>query len=48
MNLQENISRILREEDKYDDKVGKTFWFEYNCYESPESCDAEIWYRSHQ
>jgi hypothetical protein len=49
MNLQEYIRRILREEeDKYDDKVGKTFWFEYHCYESPESCDAEIWYRSHQ
>ena len=48
MNLQESIRRILREEDKYDDKVGKTFWFEYHCYESPESCDAEIWYRSHQ
>ena len=48
MNLQESIRRILREEDRYDDKVGKTFWFEYHCYESPESCDAEIWYRSHQ
>ena len=48
MNLQENIRRILKEEDRYDDKVGKTFWFEYHCYESPESCDAEIWYRSHQ
>ena len=48
MNLQESIRRILREEDRYDDKVGKTFWFEYHCYESPKSCDAEIWYRSHQ
>ena len=48
MNLQENIRRVLKEEDRYDDKVGKTFWFEYHCYESPESCDAEIWYRSHQ
>jgi len=47
MNLQENIRRILRE-DKYDDKVGRIFWFEYHCYESPESCDSEIWYRSHQ
>ena len=47
-DLQESIRRILREEDRYDDKVGKTFWFEYHCYESPESCDAEIWYRSHQ
>ncbi len=48
MNLHETIRRILREEDRYDDKVGKTFWFEYHCYESPESCDVEIWYRSHQ
>jgi hypothetical protein len=47
MNLQESIRRILRE-DKYDDKVGRIFWFEYHCYESPESCDSEIWYRSHQ
>ena len=48
MNLQESIRRVLKEEERYDDKVGKTFWFEYHCYESPESCDAEIWYRSHQ
>jgi hypothetical protein len=47
-NLQESIRRILREEDRYDDKVGRIFWFEYHCYESPESCDSEIWYRSHQ
>jgi hypothetical protein len=46
-DLQESIRRILRE-DKYDDKVGRIFWFEYHCYESPESCDSEIWYRSHQ
>jgi hypothetical protein len=46
-DIQESIKRILRE-DKYDDKVGRIFWFEYHCYESPESCDAEIWYRSHQ
>ena len=43
-----NLKRILREEERYDDKVGRIFWFEYHCYESPESCDAEIWYRSHQ
>ena len=43
-NLQEHIRKVLRE----DNKVGKTFWFEYHCYESPESCDAELWYRSHQ
>jgi len=33
---------------KIDDKVGKEFWFEYHCFESDESCDSEIWYRSHQ
>ena len=33
---------------KFDDKVGKEFWFEYHCYESDNSCDAEIWYHSHQ
>jgi hypothetical protein len=33
---------------RIDDKVGKEFWFEYHCYESKDSCDAEIWYRSHQ
>ena len=35
-------------EERTDDKVGKEFWFEYHCFESPKSCDAEIWYRSHQ
>ncbi len=28
--------------------VGDVVWFEYHCWESPESSDAEIWYRSHQ
>lgn len=27
--------------------VGKEFWFEYHCFESPKSCDAELWYRTH-
>jgi len=30
-----------------DDVVGKEFWFEYHCFESPKSCDAELWYRTH-
>ena len=34
----------IREEEK----VGKEFWYEYHCFESDDSCDAEIWYRSHQ
>lgn len=28
--------------------IGGTFWFEYHCWEDPKSCDAELWYRSHQ
>ena len=27
---------------------GDTAWFEYHCNESPDSADAEVWYRSHQ
>lgn len=27
---------------------GERAWFEYHCLESPESSDAEAWYRSHQ
>lgn len=26
---------------------GTVKWFEYHCWESPESSDAEVWYRSH-
>jgi len=54
MNLQENISRIksmmgvIKElSETTDDVVGKEFWFEYHCFESPKSCDAELWYRTH-
>ena len=38
----------LFENLKSDDKVGKEFWFEYHCLESPSSQDSEIWYHSHQ
>ena len=38
---------LSEQQDKTDDKVGKVFWFEYHCFESPSSCDAEVWYRSH-
>ena len=31
-----------------DNKIGTEFWFEYHCYESPNSVDAQIWSRSHQ
>jgi hypothetical protein len=34
--------------NKTDDKVGKSFLFEYHCLESSTSNDAEVWYRSHQ
>lgn len=27
---------------------GQRAWFEYHCWESPESNDAPVWYRSHQ
>lgn len=27
---------------------GDTLWFEYRCWESHESQDAQLWYRSHQ
>jgi len=54
MNLQEQISRIqsmmgmINESSEItDDVVGKEFWFEYHCFESPKSCDAELWYRTH-
>lgn len=46
--IKTTIREFLNENQKYDDKVGKEFWFEYHCYESPDSCDAELWYRSHQ
>jgi hypothetical protein len=29
-------------------KPGDRVYFEYHCYESPESSDAELWFRSHQ
>jgi len=28
--------------------IGKRMWFEYHCWESHDSGDAEVWYRSHQ
>ena len=33
-------------EDKI--RVGKQYWFEYHCWESEESADAELWHHSHQ
>lgn len=32
----------------YDFKPGDVCWFEYHCWESPQSSDAELWYHSHQ
>lgn len=29
-------------------KIGNVYWYEYHCFESPKSCDADLWYRSHQ
>lgn len=45
------ICKILKEvyhNSPDEDVIGKEFWFEYHCWESPESCDVELWYRSHQ
>jgi hypothetical protein len=28
--------------------AGEVSWFEYHCWESPDSADAQAWYRSHQ
>ena len=44
------IKKRLREslELSTDEKIGKNFWFEYHCFESCDSADAEIWFRSHQ
>ena len=33
---------------QYRVKVGGTYWFEYRCWESDESEDADLWHRSHQ
>lgn len=46
--IKTTIHEYLNEQYKgVDEKVGKDFWFEYHCFESPASCDAEVWYRSH-
>ena len=29
-------------------KAGKSYWFEYHCWESDQSADAELWHHSHQ
>lgn len=39
---------LYKENKIEDDKIGKEFYFEYHCLESPSSMDAEIWYHSHQ
>jgi len=31
-----------------DNKINKVLWFEYHCFESMDSCDAELWLHSHQ
>jgi DNA-directed RNA polymerase subunit RPC12/RpoP len=40
-------NEINESSETTDDVVGKEFWFEYHCFESPKSCDAELWYRTH-
>lgn len=29
-------------------RISGMYYFEYHCLESPSSCDAQLWYRSHQ
>lgn len=45
-----SIRKIIRKMliEQLDDKIGKEFWFEYHCWESCASSDAELWYHSHQ
>lgn len=33
---------------KTDYKVGKEFWFEYHCDETEDSCDRNLFLKSHQ
>ena len=40
-----HAARFLREEEW---RPGEEAWFEYHCTESPDSCDANLWYHSHQ
>ena len=43
-----NADYVLDEHIRERWGVGDGAWFEYHGLESPESSDAEIWYRSHQ
>jgi hypothetical protein len=29
-------------------ELGTQLWYEYHCYEGHDSCDANLWYHSHQ
>jgi hypothetical protein len=39
---------MTNKETAQNDIIGKEFWFEYHCCESPDSTDAIVWYHSHQ
>jgi hypothetical protein len=41
-------NRETKESQIYQHQVGKTYWFEYHCLESEESCDAKLWHHSHK
>jgi polyhydroxyalkanoate synthesis regulator phasin len=45
--IQSMMGVINESSETTDYVVGKEFWFEYHCFESPKSCDAELWYRTH-
>lgn len=48
MKLTESYKKRLNQLAGVDPNIGKEFWFEYHCFESDASCDANLWYRSHQ
>lgn len=41
-------ARTLEAKQSYRVKPGKVYWFEYRCWESDQSADADLWYHSHQ
>lgn len=42
------LKNVKEGRQSYRVKPGKKYWFEYRCWESPDSADAELWYHSHQ
>jgi hypothetical protein len=38
----------IQKNQEYRIKIGKSYWFEYHCFESDSSADAKLWHHSHQ